>query len=58
MIKVKASVKLKKGQQLPTDIELDIPKDCCNRDKFNKYIENILIPMCLDRLKIVHEVVE
>ena len=38
--------------------EIDIPKENCNLESWNKYIEDILIAMCKDSLKINFEVME
>ena len=58
MIKVKASMKLKKGQELPTNVEIDVPKEYCNRKDWNEYIEEVLVAMCKDRIKTTFEIME
>lgn len=58
MIKVKASMVLKPGEELPTDVEIDVPKEYCNRKEWNEFIRNVLTSMCRDRLKIEFTVVE
>ena len=58
MIKVRASMELKEKQELPTGIEIDIPKEYCNRESWNEYIKEILVSMCKDRIRINFEVVD
>lgn len=58
MIKVKASVQLRDGQELPTNIELDVPKEYCNRKDWNNFISEVMASLLRDRLKIDFEVME
>ena len=58
MIKVRASVQLREGQELPTNIELDVPKEYCNRKDWNVFIGEVMASLLKDRLKVDFEVVE
>lgn len=58
MIKVKASLVFRGEDKLPTDIVLDIPKDACNRAKWNDYIKGALFLLLNDRVKVDFEVIK
>lgn len=58
MIKVKASLVFKGKEKLPTDVVLDIPKDDCNRAKWNDYIKEALFLLLSDRVKVDFEVLD
>lgn len=55
MIKVKASVKIRKQ---PEPVLLDIPNEYCNRKGFTKYINEQMMNLLKDYVKIDFEVVE
>lgn len=58
MIKVKASLVFKGKEKMPTDIVFDVPKEYCNRDDWNKFIDGVLFSVLRDRVKIDYELVE
>lgn len=51
MIKVKASLEV---EELPKDIIIDIPKEYCNREEWNKYIKEYLFGLL--KLKVKYDV--
>lgn len=58
MLKVKASLQFRKNEELPTDVVVDIPKEYCNRDKWDKFIEDMLFSILRQKIKVEYELID
>lgn len=58
MLKVKTSLQFRKNEELPTDVIVDIPEEYCNRDKWDKFIEDMLFSILRQKIKVEYELID